>query len=188
MTDEMRQPSTAQAPDLDWSQIRETVRMLNLSVAQIGMALREGDDSITSLSHSFTTMIGSVNEIEKAAKDLPEDERGAGQCITHHCATVTEHMLSAIVAFQFYDKLSQRLNHVNNSLAELAALVDDSARLYNPYEWSALQQKIRSQYSMREEQEMFDALLAGASIDEALHLLEHKRQQGDGVDNEIELF
>lgn len=31
---------------LDWSQVRETVRMINLAVAQIEMSMNEGDDSI----------------------------------------------------------------------------------------------------------------------------------------------
>ncbi len=36
--------SSAQNPDLDWSQGRETVRMVNLAVAQIEMSMTEGDD------------------------------------------------------------------------------------------------------------------------------------------------
>jgi hypothetical protein len=188
MNEKNRSPSTAQNPDLDWSQIRETVRMLHLSVAQISMAMRDGDDSITSLSNSFATMIDSVKAIDLAAQQLPDEDDEITQAIVANCTTVTDQMHSAIVAFQFYDKLSQRLNHVNHSLEALANLVDDNRRLYNPYEWQDLQQKIRSQYSMREEQEMFDALLAGASIVEVLQLFEDKRRQGDVADNDIELF
>lgn len=186
MNDETKRPSTAFSPDLDWSQIRETVRMLHLSVAQIEMAMRDGDDSINALSNSFTTMIGSINAISMAAEDLEEDEKGIKSTIEGHCGTVVGQMQGAIVAFQFYDKLSQRLSHVNHSLAALAQLVDDQAKLYSPYEWRALQQKIRSQYSMREEQAMFDAVLAGASIEDALHML---AQQAPAEEtNDIELF
>lgn len=47
-------------------------------------------------------------------------------------------------------------------------LVNDQDRLYKPQEWIGLQLKIRSRYSMREEQEMFDHLLAGGSVEEVL--------------------
>jgi hypothetical protein len=102
------------------------------------------------------------------------------------CAAVSGQMQHAIIAFQFYDKLSQRLGHVSRSLEELAGLVGDQMRLYNPQEWRGLQQRIRSQYSMREEQAMFDALLAGASIQDALR---HMAEQAEvGSDSDIELF
>lgn len=186
MNEDIKQPSTASAPDLDWSQIRETVRMLHLAVAQIEMAMRDGDESINTLSSSFTTMIGSINTIAAAADDLPEDNGAIKQTIESQCATVTGQMHGAIVAFQFYDKLSQRLGHVNHSLAALAHLVHDQVRLYNPYEWRGLQKSIRSQYSMKEEQDMFDALLAGATIEEALQLL--AAQGEEEAPDDIELF
>ena len=53
-------PSTSANPDLDWSQIRETVAMLNLAVAQIAGTLTEGDDSVRTLVDSFTSMAGSI--------------------------------------------------------------------------------------------------------------------------------
>ncbi len=62
--------STASSPDLDWSQVRETLRMLHLAAAQIDVALKDGDESIDTLSNSFTSMIGSVNTIAMAVADL----------------------------------------------------------------------------------------------------------------------
>lgn len=180
--------STAEQPDLDWSQIQETVRMLHLAVAQLDMAMREGDESIDTLSNSFTSMIGEVNIIASVAKTLeqPDDNLEVEQTIEQHCDQVSAQMRAAIVAFQFYDKLSQRLSHVMHSLESLADLVGDRARLYHPYEWVGLQEKIRSRYSTPEEQDMFDALLGGASIQEALQLCEQKRSARS--DDDIELF
>lgn len=187
MNSKNKQPSNAVSPDLDWSQVRETVRMLNLAVAQIEMAMRDGDDSVNALSTSFTSMIGSVNAIARSITVLPRDDRGVKDSIESDCATVTGQIQSAIIAFQFYDRLSQRLSHVNQSLAALSELVSDQTRIYEPPQWHALQQRIRSKYTMREEQEMFDALLRGATIDEALEVLEELRRESDRVDD-IELF
>jgi len=174
----------AENPDLDWSQVRETVRMLELAAAQVNMAMREGDDSIGALSNSFTSMIGHVNTISAALEEMECTEAStvAQQTIQNNCQQVQEQMHSAIVAFQFYDRLSQQLAHVIHSLDSMGELIGSHEKLYNPFEWKGLQEKIRSRYSMQEEQEMFDALLDGASVEEALEICAEKmanRSTGD---------
>lgn len=182
-------PSTAQSPDLDWSQVRETVRMLELAAAQVDLALREGDDSVSALSNSFTSMVGSVKAIDEAAGEIEcsAENSAAIQAIQQNCDLVGNQMQAAIIAFQFYDRLSQQLTHVTHGLESLGVLVSNQDRLFDPDEWIALQEKIRSRYSMQEEQDMFDALLAGATVEEALRLCEEKRAARDDSDD-IELF
>jgi hypothetical protein len=148
----------------------------------------DGDDSVNTLSNSFTTMVGSVEVIALAAGALPEETSHLRGEILTHCGKVSSLMHATIVAFQFYDKLSQRLSHVSHSLESLAGLVCDQQRLYSPYEWHALQQKIRSRYSMQEEQEMFDALLEGVSVPDALAQLAHKQASGSLAMDDVELF
>jgi len=144
-------PSTANSPDLDWSQVRETLRMLHLAAAQIDMAMKDGDESVDTLSNSFTSMIGSVNTIAMAVADL--DGSGSTEeiktVIEQNCEDVTGRMHNSIMAFQFYDRLSQRLSHVTHSLESLAELVGDQSKLFSPYAWKGMQEKIRSNYSMR---------------------------------------
>jgi hypothetical protein len=181
--------STAERPDLDWSQVRETVRMINLAVAQIDMAMRQSDDSIDALTGSFTTMVDHVNTISQAAARITgEANLSAIEDIQQSCQQVNANMQHSIVAFQFYDKLSQRLDHVNHSMTQLAALVADQARLYNPNEWVALQDRIRGRYTMQEEQEMFNALLKGATIEQALDLCRDKVNHMTSSAEDIELF
>lgn len=181
--------STAEQPDLDWSQVRETVRMINLAVAQIDMAMRQSDDSINALTGSFTAMVEHVNAISRAAEQISGDENAAAvESIQHNCQDVSDNMQHSIIAFQFYDKLSQRLDHVNHSMTLLAELVADQSRLYNPAEWVALQNRIRGRYSMQEEQDMFDVLLSGASIEEALDACRDKVNHMTSSVEDIELF
>ena len=182
MEEARKSPSTAQKPDLDWSQVRETVLMLNLAVAHIERAMREGDDSVTALADSFTSMAGHVQAMGAAAAELPPGP--ARDSIVENCRQVGERVQAAIVAFQFYDRLTQRLDHVANSLGALAGLVGDPQRLYSPYAWRALQEKIKSRYTIAADRAMFDALLAGASVQEAL---EQGRQEGEGGED-VELF
>lgn len=181
--------STSSEPDLDWSQVRETILMLNLATARIEYCMRDGDDSVNTLTNSFTNMAGHVAAIRSALEqvwekaDVPTDLKKG---ITANCDEISTKMQSAIVAFQFYDKLVQRLAHISRSMSALASLVSDPVRLYSPYEWSGLQEKIRSQYSMSDEVKMFDAVLEGASIEEVVKLMESHEKNRDGTD--IELF
>ena len=182
-------PSTAGDPDLDWSQVRETVRMLELAAAQVNMAMRDGDDSVGALSNSFTSMIGNVNTISTALEEMEcsENSAMAQQTIKNNCIQVQEQMQSAIVAFQFYDRLSQQLAHVIHSLDSMGELIGNHEQLFNPYEWKGLQEKIRARYSMQEEQEMFDALLNGATVEDALAICAEKMANRT-TDDDIELF
>lgn len=160
--------------------------MLNLSVAQIAMAMHEGEDSVDALTSSFTDMVSKVQHIAAVGEQLPPEAATAQRDILDTCQQVQGGIQHSIVAFQFYDRLSQRLDHVKAVLEELANLVADGQRVYKPEQWSALQQHIRARYTMKEEQEMFDILLAGASVNEALDTLRSSTPSGDGDD--IELF
>jgi len=181
-------PSNAMAPDLDWSQVRETVRMLFLATAQIEIALRESDDSVLHLTDAFTSMIGYENVIKMAVNDLPatDETEVIRKTIAHNADKVTETMQGAIVAFQFYDKLTQRLAHVSHSVEALSELVSDTSKIYNPYEWKALQEKIKSKYSMREEIEMFQSVMSGADVREAIHAFNEAHR--DDLEDDIEFF
>ena len=181
-------PSTSTEPDLDWSQVRETVRMLHLSVAQIAMAMQQGEDSVDALSLSVTHMVGNVSTIADAAQDIGADciQEDIKDRILENCSEVHAGMHQSIIAFQFYDRLSQRLTHVNQVLSELAGLVSDHSRLFNPGEWKLMQENIRSRYTMAEEQLMFDNLLSGSTVEEALNVV--KEQLHHGEIDDIELF
>jgi hypothetical protein len=176
--------SSANSPDLDWSQIRETVALLNLSVARIEYSMRDGNDSIDTLTDWFTTMVQNMQAIEAASEDLPDSE--TKQTIQNNSRAACGHVQSAIMAFQFYDKLTQRLTHVSKSLSSLTALVSDPERLYAPDEWSDLQNMIKSKYTLDADRKMFDDIMNGMSIEAALQEgIEHAQQDNGG---DIELF
>jgi hypothetical protein len=59
-------------PDLDWSQVRETVLMLELAVGQIEAAMKEGNSSVEVLTDSFTSMAGYMRMMGAALEQLPD--------------------------------------------------------------------------------------------------------------------
>lgn len=175
--------SSAANPDLDWSQLKETVVMLNLAIAQIKQSMHEGTLSVDTLAHSFTTLASNLNEIETTIAEQGIDNDSLKNLVTDS----SDKVHSAIIAFQFYDKLSQRLDHVSHSLDSLSKLIADPASLYSPPQWKALQEIIRSKYTMEEERQLFDKVLSGIPIEEALEEFKQATAQSN-KDDDIELF
>lgn len=185
-----RQPhqgTSAHMPDLNWSQVRETVLMLELAAVQIEAAMKDSNASVDVLTASFTNMAGCMQSITDELHALPA-EGGVGEArerllgVTHNVSGMVH---QAIIAFQFYDKLVQRLAHVGLSLGELSDLVADSRRLFNPAEWVELQQHIKSKYSTRDEVAMFDAVMQGVPVHQAVEqFMAEVQSKGD----DIELF
>lgn len=182
--------SRAANPDLDWSQIRETVLMLGLAVAQIEASMRDSEESVDVLANSFTSMFGRVNTIAEAARNLPDTEASLPlkEYIQGHCGVVSGQMQQAIMSFQFYDRLTQQLSHVCHSIDALAELITDNSRLYSPYEWVGLQQRIQSKYTTPGERQMFQMIMGGASVQEAIANYQQKKQERRQPNDDVELF
>jgi hypothetical protein len=181
----------AHTPDLDWSQVRETVLMLQLAAGQVNAAMHDSNASVEILTDTFTSMVDTLDMVEIALGTLP-DTIGNGMVkseIQEGAREISRKVHQAIIAFQFYDKLIQRLDHVCQSLGGLSELVADKKRLYTPDEWLALQKQIQSKYAMAEERSMFEAVMAGATVEEALQAyMAERMQKVEQSGGEIELF
>lgn len=182
--------SAAQNPDLDWSQVRETILMLGITVAQVQHAMEEGGASFNTLSHSFAETSSHIEALKAA---LSKTELPAELQLEQKIAEISDKNIQSVIAFQFFDRLSQRLDHVCKTISELASLVSDRSSIYQPDAWLALQKNIRSQYTMEQEKILFDAILSGMPFHEALAQAGHvnittdanKTSESDGG---IELF
>ena len=88
------------------------------------------------------------------------------------------------MAFQFYDRLSQRMQHISISLDELSKLIDTPDLMKHSTSWLALEDKIRSHYTLDNDLSMFEAVLAGENIEDILS----KATDVVEDDGDIELF
>ena len=178
-------------PDLDWSQVRETMLTLELAAGQVEAAMTDSNSSVEVLTDTFTSLADTLQHINAAVDTLP-DTIGNGLVkaeIQSDTQLVAQKVKQAIVAFQFYDKLVQRLDHVCLSLAGLSRLVSDRQRLYSPDEWKALQDEILAKYTMIEERTMFEAVLNGATVKEALDAyMAARMEKVESGGGEVELF
>lgn len=173
--------SNSFSPDLDWTQVRETSKMLILSAVQVEDMLDESDVSVNTLTESFTSIVEHMHAINNYLLQLDSCEirEEALAC----CAETTDKIQASIIAFQFYDRMQQCLQHVTSNLKGLSELVQDQSRLYSPHEWSRFQREIRGRFTMESEKLMFDAIVQGKTVDEALAIKNaHLQQESDNIE------
>lgn len=181
--------------EINFSQISETISMLALTVAQIETSMKEGDKSVNLLTESFIDLASHSQEIITEAQRLNKD--------IPHEADIREKMLSsaeglsgkvqqAVIAFQFYDRLSQRLDHTSHNLEKIGHLIASSDNRYQESAWRNVQEEIKSSYTMEAERIMFEHIMRGHSVAEALEIYHHHftKESDDSfdTDDEIELF
>jgi hypothetical protein len=175
--------SNSKNPDLDWSQVRETIKLLTLSAAQVDVIMQESDASVNTLTESFTEIVESMQTINNLLQSIdPSDDRNNALAC---CTQTRDKIQMAIIAFQFYDRMQQCMQHITSNLKGLSKLVESPERLYNPNEWREFQNQIRSRYTMESEKMMFDAIIQGKSVDEAIAAKDaYQHNESD----DIELF
>ena len=165
----------------NWGQVRETVLMINVAVARIEHAMNEGNESVTTLSESFVDIVNAAKQIALAAEKL--ERSPVKTVIEENCQSISQRMQGAIIAFQFYDKLNQRLSHVSKSLGSLTGILNNSSKINEQKVWLELQNTIRSKYTLDADQQIFNDVLNGMPIEDALKIAQQKTKN-----NDIELF
>jgi hypothetical protein len=105
---------------------------------------------------------------------------------------LSERVQQAIIAFQFYDRLNQRLDHASHSLEKIGHLIANSSERYQESAWRNAQEDIKNSYTMESERIMFEHIIQGHSVAEALEIYQHQfkkeKNEGFGTDNDNELF
>ena len=175
----------ASAAAESWCQVRQTVLMLELAAAQIHVAMRDSSLSVEALMGAFTTMVERLQGLEARIRINQQDEE-LGDGVHQVSAAMDE----ALMALQFYDRLAQRLEHVEHGLGHLAELLASPERVASPPAWSGLQEEIRSRYTTEEERIMFAAVMGGMPVAEAIaHYKETVlTRTGNDGSSEVELF
>ncbi len=175
--------------DPDWNQAREIVRMIQLVIARIEMALRESEGSVDMLCNSFTSMIGGVNTVYRTAATLGEAEgvESARETLFDTCESVRDGVSDAVIALQFFDRFSQRLDCAERCLDALSQLIGARSWMYSQNAWKDLRDQMRAECAIEEEWEVFDAILAGHSARDVLKDLNEEKQKRD-AQYDVEFF
>ncbi len=142
-----------------WTPERQIAHTLDLCEAQMESALAESDVAVDALIQSFAGLIEAARAVSALAEKFPE--------AAQQLAVIEKQTSAAIVAFQFYDKLTQRLGHVRYSLSAMAMFVCDRAKAGEREQWSRLFATLKRLYRTEEERRLFEMMVEGATAEEA---------------------
>ncbi|MGH8176536.1 MAG: hypothetical protein ACREV5_09770 [Steroidobacter sp.] len=172
------------APAADWTPEQQIAHMLDLCEAQIEAALSESDLAVDALIKSFADLVETTRAGVLANNAPAPKDAGANDA-----DTISKQMASAVVAFQFYDKLTQRLGHVRYSLSTLALFVCDRSQTSQRDQWKRLFSTLRRLYRTEEERQIFQLMVEGVSAEDARSQAQQTTQSlRRGPTGEIELF
>jgi hypothetical protein len=140
----------------------QMANMLGLCEAQMESALNESDKAVDALVNAFTCLVDATRSVSSLTQNLPPDIREslAGD-LEKQVAAISKQMGAAVMAFQFYDKLTQRLGHVRYSLSTLALFVCDRTQTNQPDQWKRLLNTLRRLYRTEEERQIFQMIMDG---------------------------
>ncbi|WP_199610917.1 hypothetical protein [Flocculibacter collagenilyticus] len=162
----------------------ETTKLLSLSVAQIHHSLTEGDNSVNALTSTFKNLADICFHVKSHISDPENLDLEKLDSLTDN---LTEQINSAIVAFQFYDRLSQRLDHVALNLESLSDILASDEAIKDKDQWQKLRLQIKQRYTIEAEHVMFNAIMGGATVQEAIELY-NKFHERTGEFKDIEFF
>jgi hypothetical protein len=169
-----------------WTPEQQIARLLSLCEAQMESALSESDVAVEALVKSFAGLIEAGQALGSLNEQPPQ--AGAGD-LAAQLEALKKQTAAAIVAFQFYDKLTQRLGHVRYSLSALAMFVCDSAKTSERDQWKRMFATLRRLYRTEEERELFRMMVEGASAEEAReHIQQSTLTLRTAPTGEIEIF
>jgi hypothetical protein len=147
------------------------------------------------LTSSFTDLASHSREIDNHVQELTSlsELEEFKRKVSGETQEMQNKINQAITAFQFYDRISQRLDHVSSSLEKTSNLLSKPEEINNKPSWQAIQNDVRNSYSMEAERIMFEHIMRGATVKEALEIYQHHFDQADTntndeTDDEIELF
>jgi hypothetical protein len=163
-----------------WTPEQQIARMLLLCEAQMESALSESDVAVDELIKSFKGLI-EAGQALGAQKDNTD--------LAQQLDTLRKQTAAAVVAFQFYDKLNQRLGHVRYSLSALAMFVCDREKAHERDQWRRLFSTLRRLYRTEEERQLFKLMVDGATAEEAReHIQQSTLTLRTSPTGEIEIF
>ena len=138
--------------------------LIEIVAAQILDALAESGVQAEGLTGAFRLVAEGVEELS----NVPEVDAAVGledaRALRESIRTAA---MSGVVAMQFYDRLSQRLQPIAASLTAVTAALADPERGSGAIDWNALAAEMRVHYPPMRERALFEHLLRGSEDHDA---------------------
>ncbi|MCP4411621.1 MAG: hypothetical protein GY808_03500 [Gammaproteobacteria bacterium] len=169
---------------------KNVAELTRLAAAQIRVTLTESGESVDDLTKAFTDIVDQDRSIRANIEQLPDSAEiiDIKQQISSLSATISSNVRNAIIAFQFYDRLCQRMDHTSECLRNLSEIEDNKSKTCSD-EVIKLRDMVYNHYTMEEERQLFDAVLASSDFEAAIREYSLARNATlEDDDDDIELF
>jgi hypothetical protein len=144
--------SAGENPDLR-AVVEEFGRLLAIFEAQLGAAVSEADRECMAVGEAFHGLASAKDDI---AGNL--GVQGGEQRILAACERIGASLTAAVMALQYHDRLSQRVEHIRMGLHRLQThLRDDTGQTHE--DWMAMLKRVEHRYYL--EQKRLEAVARG---------------------------
>ncbi|MGB0496017.1 MAG: hypothetical protein ACPGJI_06645 [Kangiellaceae bacterium] len=166
------------------SQSANQITLLQLAAAQLAISLKETEQPFDDLSKLFIEIVEGFNEIESllSSGNSTDLER-----VKDLHSTTQGRVKNAVIDFQFYDRMTQRLNHILSNIQDAIDSMGKCDSVDDEY-WQEIFAKIEKSYTMREEKQLYESIRSGIGFDEAVKALVSQTFDHDSNASNIELF
>lgn len=130
------------------------VNALAMAIAQIDMSIHESGQSVNLAMEAFTETANCLAKVRESLDSCPDEVVGR---VADDLNTATQQLDKAIVAFQFFDRLTQRITHIGENLSSVTSVVQEP-ELEHSYLWEQMQEKLRQVYSQDQERMLYRQL------------------------------
>jgi len=160
------------------------VTLLQLAAAQLALSLKETEQPFDDLSKLFIEIVEGYNQIEGLIGSCEDSDVQKLQELHNYTQGKVR---NAIVDFQFYDRMTQRLQHIMSNIQDAIQALE-AKESGDEAEWSKIFERIEKSYTMREETLLFDSIRRGEGFETAVKSLIEQTFKKEAVESEIELF
>ncbi len=160
------------------------ITLLQLAAAQLALSLKETEQPFDDLSKLFIEIVEGYNSMEGLIGSPEQSDIEKLQSL--HQGTQAK-VRNAIMDFQFYDRMTQRLQHIMATIQDAIQTLEIKAK-GNDTEWHEIFERIEKSYTMREEKQLFDSIRSGEGFESAVKSLIEQTFKKEAVESEIELF
>ena len=149
------------------------VKSLELAGAQIEMSMQDSADAVSQVLESVLEIAGHLSEIDLRLNEgaIFNNENDRKQVASASAESINL-INNVVMAMQFYDRLSQRLEHVEHNLGAVADLIQEPGKDHDIL-WENLQKKLKAVYSTKQEQRLMALVQAqGGSAESVAEVFE----------------
>jgi len=170
---------------------KNVAELTRLAAAQIRVSVTESGESVDDLTSAFTQIVDQDRSIRASIEQLPDmpEIKDIKEQITFLSAQISMNVQNAVMAFQFYDRLCQRLDHTSECLRNLSD-IEDKDQKSSVNEVLQLRDNVYNHFTMEEERQLFDAVLSSKDFEQAIneYSIARAKTLEEDDDDDIELF